>query len=78
MEPQPRCGLCVHWESRPELEMPVGTGYCDFHEKVYKASHSCEFFTPRDSAEGRAYKRQLYGGGEEDEEGEDDLEELEM
>lgn len=52
--------------------MGVGTGYCDYHEKVYKASHSCERFLARESPEGRAYKSQMYGGGAD--EGEEEME----
>jgi hypothetical protein len=74
MESQRRCRQCVHWESRPELEMSAGTGYCDFHEKVYRADHTCDFFTARDSAEGRAYKAQLYGAGEDEDDEMDDVE----
>jgi hypothetical protein len=54
--------------------MPEGTGYCDFHEKVYKASHTCDFFLALDSTEGRAYKSKLYGHGEDDDGEMDELE----
>ncbi len=55
--------------------MPEGTGYCDFHEKVYKTNHTCDFFVARDSAEGRTYKSRLYGNGEDDD---DEMDELEI
>jgi len=71
MESKDRCELCVHWESRPELEMATGVGYCDYHEKSYKASHWCQFFLARSSQEGEQYKRGMYGGGEDEEENEE-------
>lgn len=72
MESQGRCARCVHWDRRPELDMPVGFGYCEFHEKMKKADHSCDYFLGRNSPEGRAFTSQRYGGGEGDEEDVDD------
>jgi len=47
--------------------MPQGVGYCDYHEKTYKATYWCKFFLDKGSDEAKQYKRQMYGGGEEEE-----------
>lgn len=68
MEPKERCDSCAHWENRPELEMPANVGYCDYHEKMFKADYSCKFFLNKTSAEALEYRRGIYGGTDEDEE----------
>jgi hypothetical protein len=67
MEKKERCELCAHWDNRPELDMAQGVGYCDYHEKTFKATYWCKFFLDRGSSEAKQYKRDIYGAGEEDE-----------
>ncbi len=71
MDQKERCESCAHWDSRPELEMASTVGYCDYHEKMFKASYWCKFFLHKASTEAKQYKREIYGGGDEDEESED-------
>lgn len=72
MEGKDRCELCAHWDNRPELEMPKEIGYCDYHEKSFKATYWCKYFLHKSSDEAKQYKREIYGAGDdEDEEGEE-------
>ena len=66
METKDRCELCAHWDSRPELEMPKNVGYCDYHEKSFKADYWCKFFLHRESSEAKQYRRGIYGDTEEE------------
>ena len=71
MEQKERCESCAHWDNRPELEMAANMGYCDYHEKTFKASYWCKFFLHKSSSEAQQYKREIYGGSEEDEDSEE-------
>ena len=51
--------------------MAANMGYCDYHEKMFKADYWCKFFLHKTSDEAKEYKRGIYGGGEDEEEGED-------
>lgn len=71
MPQKDKCETCAHWDSRPELDMASKMGYCDYHEKSYRADYWCKYFLHRSSDEAAEYKRGIYGGGEEEEEGDD-------
>jgi hypothetical protein len=71
MEQKERCGLCAHWDSRPELEMASNVGYCDYHEKMFKSTYWCKYFLNKSSDEALQYKREIYGGSEDDDETEE-------
>lgn len=42
-------------------------GYCDYHEKSFRADYWCKFFLHKSSDEAKEYKRGIYGGGEDEE-----------
>jgi hypothetical protein len=67
MAQKDECKSCAHWDTRPELDMTGNMGYCDYHEKTFKATYWCKFFLSKSSDEAKEYKRGIYGGGEEDE-----------
>ncbi|HKZ59725.1 MAG TPA: hypothetical protein VJ547_07755 [Candidatus Thermoplasmatota archaeon] len=68
MEPKERCDMCAHWDNRPELEMASNAGYCDYHEKMFKADYWCKFYLHKTSAEALQYRREIYGATDEDDE----------
>lgn len=49
----------------------MNVGYCDYHEKRFNADYWCKFFLNKGSAEADEYRREIYGGGEDEEEAED-------
>ena len=73
MEEKEQCQSCAHWDTRPELEMSKDIGYCDYHEKTFKATYWCKYFLHKASPEAQQYKRELYGAGEDDEEETEEL-----
>lgn len=51
--------------------MASNVGYCDYHEKMFKADYWCKFFLHKSSAEAQKYKREIYGANDDDDEMED-------
>jgi hypothetical protein len=46
--------------------MTGNMGYCDYHEKTFRATYWCKFFLHKTSDEAKEYKRGIYGGDEDE------------
>ncbi len=41
------CRACNNWESRPEEGMGYNAGYCRVHDRITRATYTCEHFEVR-------------------------------
>ena len=74
MAKQDKCGDCLFWEHRAEVELDDHTGYCSQWEMLKRDTQTCPRFKRRTPESEQKYLNQLYNdgsqNGEEDEGGE--------
>ena len=63
MAKQDKCGDCLYWEHRAEVELDDHTGYCSQWEMLKRDTQVCPKFRRRTPESEQKYLNQLYNDG---------------